>query len=127
MRPKFHLLDHMLIARIIEEAFELVSTPGVKIGSPAAAELLASAGARIENAVAHIPEVMVRRALESVPGEFFLHDRGGSPAVHYGGDHVHFDPGSSCLNILDSETQQARAATAADLVRMVQVTEMLPQ
>src|SRR5207237_9453091 len=36
-------------------------------------------------------------------------------------------PGSSCLNILDSETQQARPAQSADLIRLVQVAEMLPQ
>ena len=58
---------------------------------------------------------------------FYLYDRNGKPAVHYGGDDVHFDPGSSCLNILDPETQQARPALAADLVRLVQVAEMLPQ
>src|SRR5262249_39581891 len=40
---------------------------------------------------------------------------------------VHFDPGSSCLNILEAETQQARPALSADLVRLVQVTEVLPQ
>ena len=47
--------------------------------------------------------------------------------MRYGGDDVHFDPGSSCLNILDPETQQARPALSADLVRLVQVAEMLPQ
>src|SRR5581483_3725741 len=93
----------------------------------AAAELLASAGARVDNGIAHIPDVIVRRALQSVPREFFVYDRGGRQAVHYGGDDVHFDPGSSCLNILDSDTQQPRPAMAADLVRMVQVTHMLPQ
>ncbi len=47
--------------------------------------------------------------------------------MRYGGDEVHFDPGSSCLNILDSETQQSRPAQSEDLVRLVQVAEMLPQ
>jgi trimethylamine---corrinoid protein Co-methyltransferase len=47
--------------------------------------------------------------------------------VRYGEDKVHFDPGSSCLNILDPKTEQGRPAMAADLVRLVQVAEMLPQ
>jgi trimethylamine--corrinoid protein Co-methyltransferase len=127
MRPKLELLDHQLVDRILEEAFALLSSPGLKVGAPAVLDLLASAGARVEDSIAHIPESFARHALESVPREFFLYDRAGHPAVHYGGDDVHFDPGSSCLNILDPEAQQPRPAQAADLVQMVQVTEMLPQ
>ena len=55
MRPKLELLDHDLIERVLGEAFELMMNPGVKAQSPAAAALLASAGARIEDGVAHIP------------------------------------------------------------------------
>jgi trimethylamine--corrinoid protein Co-methyltransferase len=127
MRPKLELLDHALVARILEEAFALLDSHGVKVGTPAARDLLSSAGARVQDGVARIPESLVRHALASVPREFFLYDRAGRAAVHYGGDDVHFDPGSSCLNILDADTQQPRPARAADLARMVQVTEMLPQ
>jgi len=81
----------------------------------------------VTDGVAHIPEALARRSLETVPRSFYLYDRQGRPAMHPGGDHVHFDPGSSCLNILDPETQQARPALAADLVKMVEVAEMLPQ
>ena len=126
MRPKLELLDRTLMERILREAFQLLENPGVRL-APYVFELLATAGARLENGVAHIPEKLARRALASAPHEFFLYDRGGRPAVHYGADDVHFDPGSSCLNILDSETQQARPAQSADLIRLVQVAEMLPQ
>jgi len=127
MRPKLELLDAELVTRILDEAFELLATLGTKVGDPEAVELLRSADVAFEDAVARIPKRIVQRALESAPHEFFLHDRSGNPVVHYGGDDVHFDPGSSCLNILDSETQQPRLATSADLVRLVQVAEMLPQ
>ena len=126
MRPKVELLEKPLIERILAEAFQLIEDPGVRI-APYVVELLCAAGARVEGDVAHIPEVLARKALQSAPHEFFLYDRDGNPAVHYGGDDVHFDPGSSCLNILDSETQQARPALSSDLVRLVQVAEVLPQ
>ena len=126
MRPHFALLDNQLIQRILEEAFQLIEDPGVRV-APYVFELLGGAGIAVHDGVAHIPAALARRALESVPREFYLYDRGGRPAVHYGGDDVHFDPGSSCLNILDPETQQARPAQSADLVRLVQVAEMLPQ
>jgi trimethylamine--corrinoid protein Co-methyltransferase len=127
VRPKLELLDREMVQRILQEAFELLMSPGTKIGSPEARELLASAGARMEEGVAHIPPALARRALESVPHEFLLYDRKGQPGVHYGGDYVQFDPGSSCLNVLDPETWQPRPAQSSDLVRLVQVAEMLPQ
>ncbi len=126
MRPKFELLDKPLIERILDEAFQLIEDPGVRV-APYVVDLLRGAGITVKDGVAHIPEAMARRLLELAPHGFCLYDRNGKPAVRYGGDDVHFDPGSSCLNILDPETQQARPALSADLVRMVQVAEMLPQ
>jgi trimethylamine--corrinoid protein Co-methyltransferase len=127
MRPKFQLLEHSLVERILDEAFELLETIGTKVGSRQAVDILGSAGARLQDSAIRLPRVLVRQALESVPHEFFLYTRAGERAVHYGGDDVHFDPGSSCLNILDVETQQPRPAVSADLIRMVEVTEMLPE
>ena len=127
MRPRFQILDPALLQRIVGEAFELIATLGAKVASPEARDLLASAGAKVEDGIARFPKAVVQRALESAPKQFFLYNRAGERAVHYGGDDVHFDPGSSCLNILDSQTQQPRPALSADLVRMVKVAEMLPQ
>ena len=126
MRPKLELLDKSLVERVIGEALELIEDPGVRV-APCAVDLLQAAGVAVTDGVAHIPEALARRLLDLVPREFFLYDRSGNPVVHYGGDDVHFDPGSSCLNILDPETQQARTAVSTDLVRMIQVTEKLPQ
>ena len=126
MRPKLELLDKPLIERILEEAFQLIEDPGVRVARYVE-ELLRSAGITVKDGVAHIPETLARRLIDLVPRGFCLYDRLGKPAVHYGGDAVHFDPGSSCLNILDPATQQPRPAMSADLVRLVQVAEMLPQ
>jgi trimethylamine--corrinoid protein Co-methyltransferase len=127
MNPKLELLDRPLLDRILEEAFALLLDPGVKVSELEAVDLLDSAGARIHDGVARIPESLARRALATAPREFWLYSRAGLPAVHYGGDHVHFDPGSSCLNILDPDTLRPRLVEAVDLVRLIQVAEMLPE
>ncbi len=127
MRPRLEVLDPKLVGRVLEEAFQLLMEPGVRVRDAEVAELLAAAGARVADGVAHIPEAVARKALASAPHEFFLHDRGGRPAVHYGGDDVHFDPGSCCLHVLDAETGEHRASQSADLARLVQVAEALPQ
>jgi len=126
MRPKLELLDRALVERILGEAFQLIEDPGVRV-APYVVDMLRSAGVTVEEGVAHIPEALARRSVELAPREFSLYDRTGKPAVRYGGDQVHFDPGSSCLNILDPKTQQSRPAQSDDLVRLVKVAEMLPQ
>src|ERR1700739_1497971 len=126
MKPRLQLLDNATIQKVLAEAFELLQNPGVRV-APIASELLASAGVPVTGGIAHISEAAARRALACAPREFTLFSRDGRPAVHYGGDDVHFDPGSSCLNILDPETNLPRLANASDLVQLVQVTELLPE
>ncbi len=130
MRPKIQLLSPELIGRILGEAFQLLMNPGVRVGS-AVVELLQSAGVevRVDNndRVARLPEALVRKCLASAPHDFYLYNRQGEQAVHYGGDDVHFDPGSCCVQMLDPDTLEARPSETRDLVRIIQVTEMLPQ
>ncbi|MCS7010758.1 MAG: trimethylamine methyltransferase family protein [Anaerolineales bacterium] len=126
MQPILSLLSLDLIARILDEAFQLLKQPGVKVQNAEARDLLAAAGASVEGEIVHIPEKVVRRALETVPTEFYLYDRTGKPTVRYGGDTVHFNPGSSGIHILDPETLEHKPAQTADLIRLVKVAEMLP-
>ena len=126
MRPRIQLLSAELIGRILREAFELLMSPGVRVGS-AVVDLLRSAGVEVNEGVARIPQPLVQRCLASVPQDFYLYNRQGEKAVHYGGGDVHFDPGSCCVQVLDSETLEARPSETRDLVRIVQLTEMLPQ
>jgi trimethylamine--corrinoid protein Co-methyltransferase len=126
MRPRIQLLSAELISRILREAFELLMSPGVRVGS-AVIELLQSAGVEVNDGIARIPEPLVRECLASVPRDFYLYNRRGEKAVHYGGDDVQFDPGSCCVQMLDPDTLEARPSETRDLVRIVQVTETLPQ
>ena len=126
MRPRLELLGRPLIERVLAEAFQLIQDPGVRV-APYVVELLRSGGIEVADGIAHIPQAQAQRLLALAPHEFFLYDRSGTRTVHYGGDHVHFDPGSSCLNILDPTTKESRPARSHDLVQLVQVAEMLPQ
>lgn len=127
LQPKLALLTYDLMARILDEAFQLMIQPGIKVQSEEARKLLTQAGARADGDVVQIPEKLVRKALDTVPEEFYLYDRHGEPKVHYGGDSVQFDPGSSGVHILDPETLEHKPSLSADLVRVVKVAEMLPQ
>ncbi len=129
MQPRLELLSQGLIERIIDEAFQLMLKPGIKVQSEEARALLAEAGARVDanSDIVRIPEMVARKALETTPHTFSLYDRNGNSTVFYGGDAVHFDPGSSGVHVLDSDTLEHKPSYSADLARLVKVTEMLPQ
>src|SRR5215208_5695874 len=100
MQPKLSLLDNELIARIIEEAYQLMIKPGIKMQNAEARKLLDEAGALVdeETMIVKIPEQIVKKALETVPRQFHLYDYEGNPKVQYGGDAVQFDPGPNRLD-----------------------------
>jgi trimethylamine--corrinoid protein Co-methyltransferase len=129
MRPKLKILENKLVEQIIDEAYQLLTDPGVRVHNEEALKLLGEAGAEVnlETQIAHIPASIVERALETAPSEFYLYDFSGEPVVHYGGDSVHFDPGSTAITILDSETRKQRAPVTADFVKFVKLVEMIPQ
>ena len=129
MRPQLKFLSDDVIKQITNEGLALLMDPGILVENAEALDILADAGADVDfkSQVAHIPEDIVRTALETAPSEFYLYDLAGEPVVHYGADSVQFTPGSGALKILDSETQEQRAPVTDDLVKFVKLVEMLPQ
>ncbi|MBI5945175.1 MAG: trimethylamine methyltransferase family protein [Chloroflexi bacterium] len=129
MQPKLSLLTEDLIERILDEAYQLLLKPGIKVQNEEARKLLANAGAQVdeETLVVRIPAQIAKAALNTVPRTFRLYDYQGNPAVEYGGDTVHFDPGSSGISVLDPETLEQKTAETPDLIRLLKVAEQIPQ
>jgi trimethylamine--corrinoid protein Co-methyltransferase len=126
--PHIKLLDEAWVERVIGAGFDLLQDPGIKVHSQPTLKLLAEGGAQVDFGaqVARIPQALVEQALESVPAGFILYDGDGDPAVRCQGDHVHFDPGSCAVHILDGETGEHRPAATADYVRYAQLADVLP-
>lgn len=129
MQPKLLLLEEEMIARILDEAYQLMLKPGIKVNNEEARDLLGTAGAQVdpETNVVHIPEQIVHKALESTPREFYLYDYDGNPKVKYGGDAVHFDPGSSGIAMLNPETLEHDTTETPHLIKLLKVAEQLSQ
>jgi trimethylamine--corrinoid protein Co-methyltransferase len=116
-----------IIQQIIDEALQLLESPGVKIGSKEALGWLHDSGASIDliEGTAKFPPELVLKLLGDVPEEFSLYNTLGEATVHYAGEKIHFDPGSSAINILDSENQEHRPAETNDLIKIIQICEAL--
>jgi trimethylamine--corrinoid protein Co-methyltransferase len=129
MQPKLELLDDEMVTRVIGEARLLLRETGVKVQSNEARALLAEAGAAVDEMreVVKIPDAVVDAVLATVPRTFALHDASAEPSVIYGAGRVHFDPGSSAVQVLDPQTLTHRAAVTSDLTRIVKIAESLPQ
>ena len=129
MKPEFTLLNQEIINKILEEAKQLLQDPGVRVHNQEALNLLAYSGAKVdfEKQLAFIPEKIVKLALESCPKDFYLYNLDGERAVHYGGDDIQFDPGSTAVSIFDSQTQKQRKPITEDFIKYVKLVEMLPQ
>ncbi len=129
IRPKLEFLSRETVARVIEEAYDLLLEPGVRVHYAEGLRLLAEAGADVnqETCVARIPRTLAEKALATVPTSFYLYNLAGEPAVHYGGDDVHYDPGSAAIEIVDYGANQSRTPVTADCERFVALAERLPQ
>jgi trimethylamine--corrinoid protein Co-methyltransferase len=129
IRPKLEFLSREAVARALDEAYDLLQNPGVRVHYDEALDLLGDAGATVdkESRVAKIPRALAEEAVETAPSSFYLYDLDGEPVVHYGDDDVHFDPGSAAIEIADYGADQSRVPVTSDCENFVQLTEMLPQ
>lgn len=129
IRPKLEFLSREAVDRAIDEAYELLWDPGVRVHYNEALQLLADAGAAVDTSsrVAQIPRDLAEKALETVPSSFHLYDLYGEPVVHYGGDDVHFDPGSAAIEIADYGSDQSRVPVTEDCEDFVRLADSLPQ
>ncbi|MCC7161900.1 MAG: trimethylamine methyltransferase family protein [Anaerolineae bacterium] len=127
-RPRVQFLDPALIPNLLDEVFAILENPGVIFQWTPALELLADHGADVnfETNTARLPRSLVEGALKTAPHEFFLHDAPGNRRVRYGGDAIHYDPGSSALWMYDSATHAYRAPVTSDFVQYARIADRLP-
>jgi len=126
-RPKIEFLSRETIEQIIDEAYELLEKVGVFVENEEALKLLSEAGQKIDRTRSRvfISRVLVEKCLATCPSEINLYDFSGTKEYLVGRDEIHFNPGSTAIKILDSETLKEREPQTPDLVRLYQLVETL--
>ena len=127
MRPVTRLLRDELRDRIIAEAREVLCKLGVEIHNQSVLSMLADHGAHVDEDTwyARLTEDIIDKALATVPHSFKLFDVLGNETHDFQDERVYFTPGSTSLNILDSQSGKMRRPTTADYIRYVKLTSGL--
>ena len=127
IRPKLEFLNEEFIKKIIDEGYDILEKEGVFVENQEALRLLKEAGMKVDESTqrVHITRALVEDSLSSTPSIIKLYDRTGDKEFIVGEDHVHFDPGSAAITILDHETSEERKPVSEDLVKLYRLTECL--
>jgi len=127
IQPKISLLSTELIQKIIDEALIILEKQGIFVENQDALHLLRDAGMKIDDSSQRvfITPKLVEESLASTPAVIKLYDRSGEKEFILGDDHVHFDPGSTAVTVLDQETKMQRKPVTNDLVRFTRLTDSM--
>jgi trimethylamine--corrinoid protein Co-methyltransferase len=127
VRPTIRFLTDELIREIVSEAIDILCTLGVEIHNKKVLGMLSDCGCRIDVEKHHavLTHESIEKALKAAPESFGLYDVIGKQTHDFSGHNVYFTPGSTALNILDSQAGKMRRPVTADYVNFVKVTEQL--
>ena len=115
---------------IHDKVINVLETVGVRFNTPVATELLAAAGADIDDSrqSARIPRELVDQCCRTVPKDVLLAARDPVWDRHLGPGHdLVCTTDGSATYILDDLTGERREGTAEDLARLVTLFDALPE
>jgi len=120
-------LTDELIQEIISEATDILCRLGVEIHNKKVLAILSDSGCTVDMEKSHavLTSEIIEKSLKAAPSSFGLYDVAGKQTHDFSGDNVYFTPGSTALNILDSQERKMRKAVTADYVNFVKVTAQL--
>ncbi|MFZ5822232.1 MAG: trimethylamine methyltransferase family protein [Chloroflexota bacterium] len=124
--PQFRVLSDAQCQEIYAAALECLERVGIQMHNPAACDLLAAHGARVEGGIVHIPAGLVKQAVAAAPHEYTVWGRDGKREMRVALDRVHFGPGPTCTYFMDPETGERRKARRGDAGMVARVCDALP-
>jgi trimethylamine--corrinoid protein Co-methyltransferase len=120
-------LGHQECEKIHLASLEILERIGVDVHAERARALLVKGGATADGLRVRLPEVLVSRALSTVPRRMTLYDQQGRVAIRAWGYHTYYGGGSDCLHVLDHRTGERRRALLQDTREAAIVQDALPE
>ena len=121
------MLDDEDVERVVQAAFDLLSTIGVKIYHEEAIRILGEHGASIDptKKTAKIPLDLIEKSIKTVPSSLAFFNHTGDETVRLEKDIINFVIDSAPVSLLDSNSNKIRSATTDDMVEIVKVADHL--
>lgn len=108
---------------IHKASLKILSQVGVSILNEEARQLLADAGAEVEQEVVRIPEELVESALGTAPERYSIYKTDGTEALDLSPNHVYFGTGTDMPEFIDLYTGEIRDAVLADCENAAKVAQ----
>ncbi len=126
--PRLTMLTRDDCLRIHQASCQILRQTGVRVYSSEAIQLLADAGAKVDDDLVKIPPSLVEWALTSAPGSFNLYTRGSQEAtIHLDGQEAYFGPGSDTFRYLDPRSGERRDFILDDIADCARLVDALPE
>lgn len=123
--PQFRVLSERQALRVYQATLECLQRTGVNVYNREARDLLASAGAQVEDVRVYIPPHVVQDAVAAAPRSFYLYGRGDDDGLRIVPDQVYFGPGPTCTYYVDPETGARNKVRRGDPGRTALVCDAL--
>lgn len=127
MRPTVKFLTEDLIKKIIDESVNILCTLGLQIHNKQILSMLADHQAKVDMDKYHVnlTEEIIQKAIKTAPPSFKLYDVKGNQTHDFSDHNVYFTPGSTAINILDSNLGQMRKALTPDFIDFTKLISQL--
>lgn len=127
--PQFRILSDKQIEEMHENAIDLLANLGIVFAYDEALKILENGGCEVDwdTQKVKIPREIVEKCICSAPSQFKLYDRDGNEYCNFGDGKIRFNPGSSAVNVLDSDGCTVRLSNVGDLKLLTKVADSLDE
>lgn len=126
-KPTLKALQAKELEKIHLATLHVLERTGVKVSHPRVLEMLADAGARVNDQRVRIPAEMVEEALKKAPSHLTLGKRSGERALTLKGNKNWFGPSLDCVDYLAPHTMERRRFKLEDCRITATLLDALPQ
>ena len=124
-RPTLSILNNAQIEKIKDVAYSILENVGVTLSHPIARDLLAKAGASLEDNRVRLPKNLVERCINLAPKGFTLFTRDGKPLLELKGKNFFYGTSTASPYTRDAITGEIHNTRVEDLERSAKIADSL--
>ncbi len=125
-KPRLQVINEAQIAQLHAATLDVLERTGVKTTHPKALEILAGAGAQVNDDQVKIPGWLVEDAISKAPSRIVLGTRTGKRTVFLERDKSFFGPSLDCVDYMDPKTHERKRFVSENVKTTAALCDALP-